>query len=199
MYAELVVQTERNLPGDIGAVLREQWGEGARASQVIPLMALADWDDWVHLVRFAQVTSSTAYLVFTPDPRTLTLHVESRVPQSGFRMLRGIVEDETRRVRTLLARHDNAAESFTVRLYAEHTHMQTGRMLTRVQRVLEEFRATVLSTLYVPVSAFLLSLLLRYDVTQSLYNVGAAVTALVVWGAGVALFTRPGYQYKEEG
>ncbi len=199
MYAELVVQTERNLPSDLATVLREQWGPGASPSQVIPLMSLREWDEWVPLVRFAQVTNRLAYLVFTPDPRTLALHVESRVQQGGFRMLRGLVDDETRRVRTVLSRHGNPPVEFTVRLYAEGMHLQTGRRLTRAQRIGEELRANVLSTLYVPVSAFLLSMTMRYDITQAMYNVGAALVALLAWGTGASILARPGYDYREEG
>lgn len=198
MYAELVVQTERNLPRDLAAALREQWGPGASPSQVILHTTLEGWDLWVDLVRYAQVTRSAAYLVFTPDPHTLKLHVESRIEKSGIRMMRGLVEDETRRVRTLLSKHDNRALSFTVRLYAEDMHLQTGRMLTRRGRIAEEFRGSALSTLYVPVSAFLLSLMLRYDIKQALYNVGAALTALFVWGVGTIVFAQPGYHYEEE-
>lgn len=199
MYAELVVQTERNLPRDLAATLREQWGPGASPSQVVPLMALEDWDEWLHPVRFAQVTNSMTYLVFTPDPRTLMLHIESRVNKSGPRLLRGLVEDETRRLRTLLSRHDNAPASFTARIYAEDTHLQTGRMLTRLDRIADEFRTGFLPTLYVPASAFLLSLMLKYDLTQAMYNVGAALTALLAWGIGTVMLTTCGYDYREEG
>jgi hypothetical protein len=164
----------------------------------MPSTALADWAEWVHLVRFAQVTMGMTCLVLTPDSRTLQMHVESRNPSSGFRLLRALVDDATHRVRTLLSRHDNAAESCTVRLYAEGIHMQTGRTLSRADRIVEEFRASLLSTLYIPLSAFLLSLLMRYDLRQSLHNVGAALIALAVWGTGLTLFAKPGYQLSDD-
>lgn len=198
MYAELVIRTQRNLPRDLAAALRDQWGPGAHPSGVVPSTALADWAEWVHLVRFAQVTMGMTCLVLTPDSRTLQMHVESRAPSSGFRLLRDLVEDVTHRVRTLLSRHDNSAESFTVRLYAEGIHLQTGRMLSRADRITQEFRASSLSTLYVPLAAFLLSLLMRYDLRQALHNVGAALIALAIWGIAMTVFEKPGYEYTED-
>jgi hypothetical protein len=198
MYAELVIRTRRNLPRDIAGILHDQWGPGTSPSQVVPATGLPDWMHWIDLVRFAQISINVMYFVLTPDPRTLRLHVESRIPTSGIRVLRALVEDETRRVRTLLARHDNSAESFTVRLYAEGSHLQTGRMLSRTARMTDELRGSSLSTLYVPLSAFLLSLLMRYDLRQALHNVGAALIALAAWGIGMTFFAKTGYQYTED-
>lgn len=199
MYAELVVQTERNLPRDLAASLREQWGPGADVPAAVALSALNDSHGWASsLVRYAQITSSAVYLVFTPDTRTIKLHVESTVQNNHLRLLRGLVDDETRRMRTLLARHDNPACSFTAHLYTENAHLQTGSMFTRAGRIVEEVRTNVVSNLYVPVSAFVLSLMMDYDVRQALYNVAAALLALFVWVVGAAVFTKAGYHYREE-
>lgn len=199
MYAELVVQTELNLPRDLAGALQEQWGPGVEPSAAIALSALNDNHGWGDtLVRYAQITSSAVYLVFTPDPRTIKLHVESTVQNNHLRLLRGLVDAETRRVRTLLARHHNSTAGFTVHLYAENAHLQTGSMLSRGERIVADTRANVMSNLYVPGAAFLLSVTLHYDVKQALYNVGAALLALFVWVVGTAMFTKPGYQYTEE-
>lgn len=198
MYAELVVQTERSLPRDVGAALREQWGPGVAPSAAVVLSALDDNYGWTSTVRYAQITSSGVYLVFTPDTRTMKIHVESTTQKSHIRVLRALVDEETRRVQTLLERYDNAAVRFTVHLFAEDDHLQTGSMLPAGERILADLRANLLSNVYVPLSAFFLSLMLRYETKQALYNVGAALLALFAWVIGAAVFTRSGYQYREE-
>lgn len=199
MYAELVVQTRRNLPADLAFVLREQWGAGAEPGDVIRHTALKDHGGWLHLVRYAQITSSNVYLVFTPDQRTLKLHLEGGPHARDLRTLRALVDEETRRIRTLLSRQGNLEAGCRVRLYAEGMHLQTGRLLPAMERVGEVLRANVAANLYVPVSAFSLSLLLEYEVREALHNVGAALLALLLWVAGAIIFAKPGYQYTEEG
>lgn len=198
MYAELVVQTKRNLPRDLAASLHEVWGPGVDASAAVALSALNDSHGWAGtLVRYAQITSDAVYLVFTPDTQTLKLHIEMGMQTGDMRTLRTLVEEDTRRVRTLLARMEIRALAWTARLYAENTHLYTGRLVTVRDRVRDALQTNLESKLYVPASAFLLSLGLDYGVEEALRNVGASLGALFLWLLGAAIFNKPGYRYEE--
>lgn len=197
MYAELVVHTGRNLPRDLGAVLAEQWGTGVDAAAAVALCSPDAKLGWMHLVRYAQITSNAVYLVFTPDSRTLMLHIESTVQKGELKQLRLLIEAETRKVRTLLERQGNPGRRFEVEVFAERTHLQSGRLRSWCERLTEEMREHVVTKLYVPISAFLLSLPLQYEVRQAMFNVGAAIFALMVWVMGAATFQEPGYRYRE--
>jgi hypothetical protein len=196
MYAELVVHTERNLPRELASVLAEQWGPGVEPSTAVALSTLADERGWMHLLRYAQITSNAVYLVFTPDPRTLRLYIESTALSSDLKHLRLLVEAETRKVRTLLERQGNAGKRFEVQIFAEDTYLQTGSLRSWRERFAGEMREHVVTKLYVPLSTFLLSLPLQYEVRQAMFNAGAAIFALLVWVMGTATFQESGYHYQ---
>jgi len=77
--------------------------------------------------------------------------------------------------------------------------MKYARWPTRKERdrMRDALQSNLESKLYVPISAFLLSMALDYGVEEALRNVAASVAALFLWLLGAAVFNKPGYRYEE--
>jgi len=196
MWAEVIVRTRRDLPNNLRDALAVHFTARVEVRRAIDATTWHGNYDWEDQVVHSHLSNSLVFLIFSPEVRTLKIHVESAFLKSDIRALRGSVEEIERHITQFLNHNKNGAQQTRVAIYSEDNHFQTGKKLTWLGKLGEATRESLLVKLYIPIATYVASLLMNYEPGRAAFNVLAALVALILWILIDASFIRPSFRYE---
>lgn len=198
MWAEIYLRTKSDLPVRLAQELASRITATSDVRAAIDATTWAGQYDWESQILLAHRSHALISLVFSPDVRTLRVHIESAVDKSDLRLLRKCVDEVSAQVLDFVRHSINGVSEIKVSVYAEDNHLQTGERLSWWQRFTKSLRDDFLVKVYVPVATFAVSVGMGYEIKRAGFNVIAAVFAMFVWSLISASIVTSTFTYSEK-
>jgi hypothetical protein len=198
MWAELTVQAKRDLPIAIEDVLKERFGPTAdKRTTIDATVWRGDYSQEGRIV-FARLSNSAAFLFYRPEARTLKVHIDNTYKKSKLKTLRRDIEQQATEIERFLKYCRNKANELKFVIWAEDDDFQTGTKLSLWSKIKKSVKEQVLTKIYVPIATYGLSVALSYEQEKALFNVLAAIGAVVLWVLIDAIFIMKSFEHVEE-
>lgn len=193
MHAEITITTPDGLPSNLQRQV-EAWFTPCIASR--EALAVAGLHPaLLPQMLAATISGSAVVTVLRHDAGTLRVHVRL-TEGDGSPPLRYAAEEWAGSTKRFLVAHGRRAGPVVIRVFAEGHHLETGRKLSWLDRLLDSARREIAGRLSVPVSTFLVSFVLDSELRKAAISAGAAFVGVVVWLLVSTTLDRRGYRYE---
>jgi hypothetical protein len=198
VWAELTVQAKKDLPENLEAAFKQRFSSPADIRRAIDATVWQGDYSAEDQIVFAHLSNSRVYLVYRPESRTLKVHIENTYEKSKLRTLRRTIEELATQIERFLKHHGNRMTDLQIVIWAEDDDFQIGTRLSWFGKLKRSVTEHALAKLYVPVAAYVASILLGYKTDAALLNVLIAILAVALWVIIAATFIMNSYEFKEE-
>lgn len=198
MHAELTIECDKELPANIEEAL------AARINKTVEkkvAMAATFWktaSDKEDLVLFCHLFNELVYLVFKPDIQTLKVHIENTSDKTNIRLLKKHIEEVARKFEQFVGYNHNKINRMEVTIWAEQRDFQSGTKQSYFDKLKEGVKSNIGTEIYVPIAAFVISLIRNKQVADSAINAIIAFIAAIFWIALTVWLSKETFSYSED-
>jgi hypothetical protein len=195
IYADVLVGTDGDLPGDIASLLKARLGGETSTDEALAQTIFADAPGIAATsVLYARMTPELVYFVYADEVGALRAHVQRRFPSTVSDVKRSAEEIADRLVR-FAKYHRLRIREEKIILYASKSHLQTGTPTSTGDRFKRALRADAPALLAIPVVALLLSAIWETEAARAAFNGLVAFVALFFRSAATAALTKTEVEY----
>lgn len=199
MWAELQIETKRDLPAQLGHTLAAYFN---RSSPVLAALRATRWgqnyqpgdeDDVV----YANSDPLRVFLVYQEGPQSLRVHIENYLNKNKLETLKRSAERISEQFCGFVKRNKGGIRGLSIVVWVEDNDYLHGARTSLLHRLGRSLTDNLWTKTYVPIATFLASIALHNDVKKAGFNVAAAVLAMLLWVLVDAAFGGKAYHYHE--
>lgn len=195
MWAEVTIRVKENLPANLNDRLSTYFQDGLNDKQVAIEQTSLE-PALLPQILLARRSKEAITLLLSPDLQKVKAYIDNGVGSKTLEPLKreiaGLREDLKRFLRTC----NSSIQELTILIGAEGDTLFVGQYLGLKGRISEAFKDHAIAKFYVPLAAYIASIILGSDQQRALANVVTALIALGLWVILDGSFLRPSLVYK---
>jgi len=193
VYAELTIQSKKDLPEELKVVLPKRFGDPSDKARAINATTFPK--DFEEGIVYQKHTPQRVFLVLQDEASTLKVHIEDAEDKTQLPRLQSHVEEIAMQMERFLKHQRNRTAKMRIVVTEGVSTIQTGAKLNWWNKLKLSITENALPKIYVPVATFVASILVGYE-DRALLNVLAALVAMALWVVLDTTFIAKSYKYK---
>ena len=195
VHAEIEVSTASDLPADLSRSLASRFPGGGSAESAVAETILHGDPQILSSLVYGRITHDLVYLVFVENRRSLRVHLQRRPYRSTLTDVKRSAEDLAEQFAEFLRYHDKVRRHTKIWIFAGRSHLQTGTLRSRGERVRQALSSELLPTISLAFTAIIVSFAFREDVKQAMLDGLIAALALLFRSLIEAAAQKMEYEY----